>query len=204
MTPEQNRGRRRRKRKRTQDSGQLPGGYAGPDPIVLTHHSFTADPQKRRRNNNRSNQSNSQRNRQQDNNRGQQQNQRRNNQPSRAVNGSSELNALQLFSLYHLGLTPEGQYRQQNVNDIARRFNKSPEEIRQLLVDFGIDSDTMLNTEFDVSLAQLDIQVAPEGINKHELAKSLYQDFLDAPRKTRDWHQEIAKDAEENKKTFGK
>lgn len=109
-----------------------------------------------------------------------------------------------LFCSYHLGLTPDGKYKTQNVHEIARRHNLSAAEIKQLLVDYGIDSDTVINADFDMALAQLDIMVAPEGVDRRELAKAHYEEFLEAPKKARDWEKEIQEDKEANRKIFGR
>ena len=57
-----------------------------------------------------------------------------------------------------------------------------------------MDSAALLDKDFDMALAQLDIQVAPEGIDKIELAKSIYEDFLEAPSVKRDWKKIIEED----------
>ena len=54
-----------------------------------------------------------------------------------------------------------------------------------------------------MALAQLDIQVAPEGIDRLELAKSIYEDFLAAPHVKRDWKKILDEDRKENRKVFG-
>ena len=53
-----------------------------------------------------------------------------------------------------------------------------------------------------MALAQLDIQVAPEGINRTELGRSIFEDFLEAPIKKRDWKKILDDDKKENAKTF--
>jgi len=164
----------------------------------LTHHNLEGQSENSKRRS--KGRSQNQRNKSQ----GNAKNRRRNNRRSFHSNAKGALDAFELFCAYHLGLSPEGKYRQQNIHDIARSYNKTPAEIKQLLVDFGIDADTMIHSKFDITLAQLDIQVAPEGINKKELAKSIYEDFMNAPKKTRDWQKELAEDAAVNKKTFEK
>jgi hypothetical protein len=112
--------------------------------------------------------------------------------------------AFELFCAYHLGITADGGYKTQNVHEIARRFNLSPAEVKQALIDHGIDSETVINADFDMAMAQLDIMVAPEGINRRELARGLYEEFLAAPKKSRDWERELRADAEANRRVFGK
>ena len=63
--------------------------------------------------------------------------------------------------------------------------------------------ESLLDKDFDMALAQLDIQVAPEGIDKMELAKAIYEDFLEAPSVKRDWKKIIEEDRKENRKVFG-
>lgn len=67
-----------------------------------------------------------------------------------------------------------------------------------------MDPESMLNTDFDLTMAQIDIQVAPEGVDRVELAKQIYRDFRAAPRKPRDWRRLLEEDARENAKIFGR
>ena len=66
-----------------------------------------------------------------------------------------------------------------------------------------MDSASLLDRDFDMALAQLDIQVAPEGINRTELGRNIFEDFLEAPIKKRDWKKILEDDKKENEKTFG-
>ena len=65
-----------------------------------------------------------------------------------------------------------------------------------------MDPESLLNRDFDMGLAQLDIQVAPEGVDRLELARGIYQDFQEAPRVKRDWNKILEEDRKENQKTF--
>lgn len=67
-----------------------------------------------------------------------------------------------------------------------------------------MDPETMMNTDYDLTMAQIDIQVAPEGVDCVELARQLYRDFRAAPKKPRDWRRIIEEDARENAKIFGR
>ncbi len=128
--------------------------------------------------------------------------------PSRAAQQTeihdTDPSAFDLFCAYHLGITGQGTYKAQNINEIARRFNIAAGRIKQLLQVYGIDSDTVINADFDMALAQLDMMVAPPGIDRRELAKTLYDEFMAAPKKARDWQRELREDAEANRRTFGK
>ena len=99
--------------------------------------------------------------------------------------GGPNLDPFELFCAYYLGITTEKHYRPANIHDVARRFNVESGVIRQVLQANGMDADTMLNIDFDLTMAQIDIQVAPEGVDRVELARALYDEFTHAPRKTR-------------------
>ena len=113
------------------------------------------------------------------------------------------LDAFNLFCAYHLGIGPKKEYKPANLNEVARRFGNQPEVVRQALKECGMDSAALLDRDFDMALAQLDIQVAPEGIDRMELAKSIYEDFLAAPHVKRDWKKILEEDRKENRKIFG-
>ncbi len=122
-------------------------------------------------------------------------------EPSARVGG---VEPFELFCAYHLGITERKGYAPANIHDVARRFRVDPSVIKQALHDYGMDADAMLNTEFDLTMAQLDIQVAPEGVDRVELARTIYEEFRRAPRKARDWKRVLEEDARENARIFGK
>jgi hypothetical protein len=110
----------------------------------------------------------------------------------------------ELFCAYHLGITADGGYRFQNLHDVAKRFGCSSGVIKQVLQEMNMDADALVQSKFDIASAQVDVMVAPEGVSRRELAKQLFDEFSRAPRKARDWARELAQDASENEKTFGK
>ncbi len=113
------------------------------------------------------------------------------------------INPFDLFCAYHLGITADKSYKPANIHDVARRFGVESAEIRQALQANGMDPETMLDIDFDLTMAQIDIQVAPEGVDRVELAKGIFEEFRAAPRKKRDWRRLLEEDARENRKTFG-
>jgi hypothetical protein len=116
---------------------------------------------------------------------------------------TGDLDAFSLFCAYHLGIGPNKEYKPSNINEVARRFGQDQGVVKQALKECNMDSAALLDKDFDMALAQLDIQVAPEGIDKMELAKSIYEDFLEAPNVKRDWKKIIEEDRKENRKVFG-
>jgi hypothetical protein len=113
------------------------------------------------------------------------------------------LDPFSLFCAYHLGIGANKEYKPSNINEVARRFGQDQGVVKQALKECNMDSAALLDKDFDMALAQLDIQVAPEGIDKMELAKSIYEDFLEAPNVKRDWKKIIEEDRKENRKVFG-
>jgi len=110
----------------------------------------------------------------------------------------------ELFCAYHLGITADDGYQFQNIHDVARRFGCSSGVVKQLLADLNMDADALVQSQFDIASAQVDVMVAPTGVSRRELARRLYDEFLKAPRRARDWAAELAQDARENEKTYGK
>jgi hypothetical protein len=138
---------------------------------------------------------------------------RNNNAPSAAktIQASSDseqklignLDSFSLFCAYHLGIGANKEYKPANINEVARRFGQDQGVVKQALKECNMDSAALLDKDFDMALAQLDIQVAPEGIDKMELAKSIYEEFLEAPSVKRNWKKIIEEDRKENRKVFG-
>ena len=112
------------------------------------------------------------------------------------------IDPFELFCAYHLGITKDKGYRTSNINEVANRFRSEPGMIKQALKAYDMDPESLLDRDFDIGLAQLDIQVAPEGVDRVELARGIYQDFQDAPRVKRDWNKILEEDRKENQKTF--
>jgi len=113
------------------------------------------------------------------------------------------IEAFSLFCAYHLGITEDGGYRFQNIHQVAKRFGTNAAVIKQLLADFEMDSDTVINSAFDMAGAQVDIMLAPEGVNRFEIARALYEQFRAAPRRARNWIKELEEDARQNERIFG-
>jgi len=126
--------------------------------------------------------------------------------PDSASRGSGKqvgnIDPFELFCAYHLGITKDKGYRTANINEVANRFRSEPGMIKQALKEYDMDPESLLDRDFDMALAQLDIQVAPEGVDRLELAQGIYQDFKDAPRIKRDWNKILEEDRKENQKIF--
>ena len=122
--------------------------------------------------------------------------------PSQSGKQVGNIDPFELFCAYHLGITQDKGYRTSNINEVAKRFRSEPGMIKQALKEYDMDPESLLNRDFDMGLAQLDIQVAPEGVDRLELARGIYQDFQEAPRVKRDWNKLLEEDRKENQKTF--
>lgn len=117
---------------------------------------------------------------------------------------TAKIDPFQLFCAYYLGIGPDKRYAPSNIHEVARRFGVDAGVIRQALQDHRMDPERIMNLDFDLAMAQLDIQVAPEGIDRVEIARDLYEQFRRAVHKPRDWQRLLAEDARENAKTFGR
>ena len=126
----------------------------------------------------------------------------RNSAPRESGKQIGNIDPFELFCAYHLGITQDKGYRTSNINEVANRFRSEPGMIKQALKEYDMDPESLLDRDFDIGLAQLDIQVAPEGVDRLELARGIYQEFQDAPRVKRDWNKILEEDRKENQKTF--
>lgn len=61
----------------------------------------------------------------------------------------------------------------------AKLFGLQPADIELALRSCGMDKHTLRDVDFDMSLAQLDIRVAPDGIDKREIARPLFDEFVE-------------------------
>ena len=92
----------------------------------------------------------------------------------------------------------------QNIHHVARRFKVNAGVIRQILTDTGMDPDRVFwNSAFDMTTAQVDIMLAPEGVDRYEIAREFFDEFLKAPYKPRNLVKELEQDARDNEKIFG-
>ena len=112
--------------------------------------------------------------------------------------------AFELFCAYHLGIQEDGSYRFGNVHDVAKRFGVGAAVIRQSLEEFGLRPDDIWNLKWDLSEAQVAIAVAEPGADLRAIAFVHWRKLLTAPRRKRDWAQELADDRAANAATFGK
>ncbi len=113
------------------------------------------------------------------------------------------IDPFELFCAYHLGITATGAYRIQNIHEVARRFGTNAAALRQTLAAYGMDAEDLVHGGFDLASAQIDIMVAPEGISRRELARPLYEEFKQAPRKARDWAKEMEEADRQIERTIG-
>jgi hypothetical protein len=67
------------------------------------------------------------------------------------------------------------------IREVAKRFGCGQNDIRQALEVYGMDrpSMTKIRRSFDVSFAELDIKVAPEGIDRSTVARERYDEFIE-------------------------
>lgn len=108
-----------------------------------------------------------------------------------------------LFAAYHLGLLPDGEYRFQNLHQLAERLGVSTAEFQQALVVTGLDADRVLASGFDLVTAQLEVMDADTSAERLSIARRQYEAFRNLPPGSRrDWERELAEAAAENERVF--
>ena len=60
---------------------------------------------------------------------------------------------------------------------MGERFRLSPEELTAYLAEHRLDPESVRASGFDLESAQLDIRVAPDGVSRTELARSLFEEL---------------------------
>ena len=107
-----------------------------------------------------------------------------------------------LFCWYYLGLSPEGQCRFQNANQIAKRLNWAVADLMEVLRKQGQHPDAVLNTDFPLARHQADLQIMAEEESPEELrahAQAIWQEFRGRIGKRRDWLKEIEREKEQDR-----
>lgn len=89
----------------------------------------------------------------------------------------SELTPFSVFCALHLCITERDGYRQQNSREVAQRFDMSEDELRDYLEENDLTQEVLKERQFDVPSARLDIRVAPQGISRVELARTMFEEF---------------------------
>ncbi len=95
----------------------------------------------------------------------------------------AELTQVSPFSVFcslYLWITERDGFRQQNVRQLAERFEMSDDDFAAYLETEGLSADAVSSRDFDLSSARLDIEVAPEGVSRIELARTLYEEFQES------------------------
>jgi hypothetical protein len=106
-----------------------------------------------------------------------------------------------LFAAYHLGLLPDGEYRFQNLHQLAARLGVSAAELQQALVTTGLDADSVLASGFDLVAAQLEVMDADTSAERLSIARRQYEAFRHLPPGSRrNWERELAEAAAENER----
>lgn len=89
-----------------------------------------------------------------------------------------DLTPFSAFCALHLGITANDGYQPQDERGVARRFGVTEAELADFLEARGLTRAELQGVDdFDLSSARLDIEVAPEGISRIELARTLFDEL---------------------------
>ena len=87
-----------------------------------------------------------------------------------------DLAPFSMFCALHLGITEDEGWARPTPEQVARRFQLSNEELDRYLREHRLTAEDLAAAAFDLESARLDIQVAPEGISRVELARTLFDE----------------------------
>jgi len=79
-----------------------------------------------------------------------------------------------VFCAYHLGITQAEGYCEPDARRVAQHFGMTSEELDAYLEQHRLTVRHLDEADFDVRGAREDIRVAPSGISRVELARTMY------------------------------
>ncbi len=88
-----------------------------------------------------------------------------------------ELSPFSVFCALHLGIAQNESYAPANADTIRRRFGLSEAEFKDYLETQGLIDEDVRASGFDLESACFDIEVAPPGVSRTELARTLFSEF---------------------------
>ena len=91
-----------------------------------------------------------------------------------------ELSPFSVFCALYLGITETDSYAEVDSAAVCRRFDLSKDDLQSYLDAKQLTEEHLHGVGFDIESARFDIKVAPEGISRVELARTLFADFQSA------------------------
>jgi hypothetical protein len=88
-----------------------------------------------------------------------------------------ELSPFSVFCALYLGITETDSYAEVDSVAVCRRFNLSEDDLDSYLEAKQLTEEHLQGVGFDIESARFDIKVAPEGISRVELARTLFAEF---------------------------
>ena len=93
--------------------------------------------------------------------------------------GPEELDEFNLFCAYHMGITRGNGYKFQSLKEVAARFDTTLQILKRKLIEFGLETERLREVGFEAEFYQLDIKVAPEGVSRRELARTMWDELVE-------------------------
>jgi hypothetical protein len=88
-----------------------------------------------------------------------------------------ELSPFSVFCALWLGITATDGYALAGLDAVAARFGIAREALDAYLCEHELRAEDLRRARFDLESARLDIRVAPAGISRLELARTLWQEL---------------------------
>ena len=107
---------------------------------------------------------------------------RRENANGRVIEELRELSPFSVFCSLYLGITDTNGYKAQAADAVARHFGLDHDGLAGYLAEQRLRREDLERARFDLESARLDMRVAPDGISRIELARTLWKELLDELR----------------------
>ena len=88
-----------------------------------------------------------------------------------------ELSPFSVFCALYLGITQNDSYAPAGADTVRRRFGLSDTEFKDYLETQGLTGEDLRRSGLDLESARFDIEVAPPGVSRTELARTLFSEF---------------------------
>ncbi len=90
-------------------------------------------------------------------------------------------NPFQVYCMYYLGISPEGESRFYHIHAIARHFGTTREQVEQWLSSWGMEAERFPHMDFNVAKAHgqaQDLALSGRTDELHQFCRKSFEDLM--------------------------